>query len=89
MLTASPVLTGIHLQGSFCAITSVVLSFDESLDSTTAQDLQSYHSESSVDPGSNDGGGFDWTATPGSPLAAATTEVAHQWSGSVHVRHLR
>jgi hypothetical protein len=61
MLTASPVLTGIHLTGSVRAVTSVVLSFDESLDTTTAEDLQSYHLGKLVDPGNNNGGGFDWT----------------------------
>jgi len=61
MLTASPVLTGIHLTGSVRNVTSVVLTFDESLDPTTAQDLQSYHMGKLVEPGSNNGGGFDWT----------------------------
>jgi len=61
MLAASPVLTNIHLTGSVRDVTSVVLTFNESLDPTTAEDLQSYHVGKLVPAGSNNGGGFDWT----------------------------
>jgi hypothetical protein len=61
MFSSGPVLTGIHLTGSVRDVTSVVLTFDESLDLTTAEDLQAYHVGKLVPAGSDNGGSFDWT----------------------------
>src|SRR5581483_10877426 len=42
LLSGGPVLTGVHLVGSVGAVTSIVLTFNESLDPTTAQDPHAY-----------------------------------------------
>lgn len=74
MLSAGPTLTNIHLTGSVRAITSVVLSFDQPLDPTVAQDLQSYQFGRVIPAGSSDTSGFNWgsllgfLAKPRTPL---------------------
>lgn len=42
LLSGGPVLTGVHLVGSVGAVTSIVLTFNESLDPATAQDPHAY-----------------------------------------------
>lgn len=42
LLSAGPVLTGVHLVGGVGAVTSLVLTFNESLDPATAQDPHAY-----------------------------------------------
>ena len=42
LLSGGPVLTGVHLVGGVGAVTSVVLTFNESLDPVTAQDTHAY-----------------------------------------------
>ena len=60
MFSTGPTLTNIHLTGSVRAITGVVLSFDQPLDPTAAQDLQSYQFGRVIPSNSNDSGGFNW-----------------------------
>jgi hypothetical protein len=74
MFSAGPTLTDIHLSGSVRAIASVVLSFDQPLDPTVAQDLQSYQLGRVIPSGSGDTSGFNWgsllgfLAQPKTPL---------------------
>jgi hypothetical protein len=60
MFSAGPTLTNIHLAGTVRAVTSVVLSFDQPLESTVAQDLQSYQFGRVIPSNANDTSGFNW-----------------------------
>lgn len=59
MFSTGPTLTGLHLTGAVRDITSVVLSFDQPIDPTVAQDLQSYQFGRVIPSNSNDSSGFD------------------------------
>ena len=60
MFSAGPTLTDIHLTGTVRAVSSVVLSFDQPLDPTVAQDLQSYQFGRVIPAGASDTSGFNW-----------------------------
>lgn len=60
MFSTGPTLTDIHLTGTVRAITSVVLTFDQPLDPTAAQNLQAYQFGRVIPAGSSDSGGFNW-----------------------------
>lgn len=60
MFSSGPTLIDIHLTGTVRDITSVVLSFDQPLDPTVAQDLQSYQFGRVIPANSNDTSGFNW-----------------------------
>jgi hypothetical protein len=60
MFSTGPTLTDIHLTGTARAINSVVLSFDQPLDPTVAQDLQSYQIGRVIPAGASDTSGFNW-----------------------------
>lgn len=69
-----PQLTDIHLTGAARAVTSVVLSFDQPLDPTAAQEIQAYQFGRVIPAGSSDSSGFNWgdllglLAQPKTPL---------------------
>lgn len=60
MFSTGPTLTDIHLTGTARAVNSVVLTFDQPLDPTVAQDLQSYQFGRVIPAGSSDTSGFNW-----------------------------
>jgi hypothetical protein len=80
-----PTLTDIHLTGTVRAITSVVLSFDQPLDPTVAQDLQSYQFGRVIPSNSNDSGGFNWGSLLGllaEPKMALTKNYKIQFTSA-------
>lgn len=58
MFNSSVAVTGIHLTGTVRHVTSVVLSFDQPLDPTVAQDVQSYQVGRVIPSTSNDSSGL-------------------------------
>lgn len=58
MFSTALAVTGVHLTGTVRDITSVVLSFNQPLDPTVAQDLQSYQIGRVIPSTSNDTGGL-------------------------------
>lgn len=74
LFATGPQLTDIHLTGTVRAVTSVVLSFDQSLDPTSAQTIQAYQFGRVIPSNSNDTNGFSlgnllgFLAQPKAPL---------------------
>jgi hypothetical protein len=58
LFSTGPQLTDIHLTGRVRAVTSVVLSFDQPLDPTSAQTIQAYQFGRVIPAGSNDSSGL-------------------------------
>jgi hypothetical protein len=77
LFSTGPQLTGMHLTGNVRAITSVVLSFDQPLDPTSAETIQAYQFGRVIPAGSSDSsvfslgnilGGLLGLAKPKTPL---------------------